>query len=330
MKTFGAMLGLFALSAVLAGGAGLAGANAAYAQAPAVQGLPLYRPANDVSGKITLIGSNTMSQLASGWADSFRQIHPDVEIDIDIRGSRQAVHSVISGEATFGLLSRAIREDEVLAFRQKFGYQPKVLTPSLERMAIFVHQDNPVQELTLQQLNYIFAENGEAKTWGDVGATGAWANRPIVLQGRGPTTGSTVYLQTFILRGDDFKPGIVRNPSNIHLVKEIENNPDAIGYAGLLNQTANVRAVPLAARPGLPAIAIDSMEAGQGRYPLMRPLQLVINQAPGQQLTTVQSEFLKYVFSRLGQEDVIKGGFQPIPGQNASFALGQLGLRELN
>jgi phosphate transport system substrate-binding protein len=324
MKTLGAMLGLFALSA------GLAGANTAYAQAPVVENLPLYRPANDVSGKITLIGSNTMSQLAGGWADSFRQIHPNVEIDIDIRGSRTAVHSVISGEATFGLLSRTIRQDEVMAFRQKFGYQPKVLTPSLERMAIFVHQDNPIKELTLEQVSMIFGENGNAKTCGDVGVTGAWANRPINLQGRGPTTGSTVYLQTYLLRGDDYKNSMVQNPTNIHLVKAIEADPESIGYAGLVNQTANVKAVPLAARSGQPAIAIDSLEAAQGRYPLMRPLQLVINQAPGEQLSTVQSEFLKYVFSRLGQEDVIKGGFQPIPGQNASFALGQLGLRELN
>lgn len=324
MKTLGAMLGLFALSA------GMAGANMAYAQAPVVQNLPLYRPADDVSGKITLIGSNTMSQLASGWIASFRQIHPNVEIDIDIQGSRNAVMSVINGDATFGLLSRSIRQDEVLAFQQKFGYPPKVLTPALERMAIFVHPSNPIKELTLQQLNSIFAEDGEAKTWGDVGATGAWANRPIVLHGRGPTTGSTVYLQQFLLRGDDYKPSMTRQPTNIHLVKAVEGDANSIGYAGLVNQTAGVRAIPLAARSGLPAIEIDSLEAAQGRYPLMRPLQLVINQVPGQEMTLVQSEFLKYVFSRLGQEDVIKGGFQSIPGQNASFALGQLGLRELN
>ncbi|MEZ6052879.1 MAG: PstS family phosphate ABC transporter substrate-binding protein [Planctomycetaceae bacterium] len=324
MKTLGATLNLFALTAVLAV------ANTAFAQAPGIDSLPQYRPANDVSGKITMIGSNTMSQLAAGWSDSFRRLHPDVEIDIDIRGARDAVDTVISGDATFGLLSRAIREDEVLSFQQKFGYQPKVLTPALERMAIFVHPSNPVKELSLQQIADLFGENGKAKTWGDVGATGEWASRPIALQGRGPTTGSTVYLQTVLLRGDDFKNSMVQQPNNILLVKAVEANPNAIGYAGLLSQTASVRAVALSVRSGLPAIAIDSIEADQGRYPLMRPLQLVINQPPGQELPLVQSEFLKYVFSRLGQEGVVKGGFQPIPGQNASFALGQLGLRERN
>ncbi len=324
MKTLGALLGLFALSA------GLAGANAAYGQAPVVQNLPLYRPANDLSGKITLIGSNTMSQLASGWVDSFRQFHPDVEVEIDIQGSRNAVKSVISGEATFGLLSRTIRKDEVEAFQAKFGYAPKVLTPSLERMGIFVHKDNPIKELTLKQLNAIYTEGGKIQTWGDLGLTGAWANRPIALQGRGPTTGSTAYMQKYILRGEKFKSGMIQNPTNLHLSKAIEASPDAIGYAGLVYQSSGIRAVPLAARSGQTAVAIDSIEADQGRYPLMRPLQLVINQAPGKPLSAVQNEFLKYVFSRLGQEDVIKGGFQPIPGQNASFALGQLGLRELN
>ncbi len=321
MKTLGVFFGLFAL------GAGMAGGSAALGQAPINQNLPLYRPADQMSGTITLTGSNTMSQLAGGWIDSFRQFHPDVKFNIEIKGSRSAVSSLIDGSATFGLLSRTIKKGEIEAFEQKFGYAPKLLIPSYERVAVYAHKDNPIQELTLAQVNSIFARSGKARTWGDVGVTGAWANRAIALQGRGPTTGSTVFFQTAILRGEAFDDKMAEQPTNFDLIEAIEKNPDAIGYAGLMFQTSGVRAVPLATRSGLPAIAIDGLEAAQGRYPLMRPLQIVVNQKPGTELPAVQQEFLSYVFSRLGQEDVIKGGFQPIPGRNARFALGQVGLR---
>lgn len=323
MKTCGRIFGLFALSAVLAG------ADAACGQA-INQDLPLYRPADQMSGEITLTGSNTMAQLAAGWIDSFRRFHPNVKFNLDVNGSRGALAGLIDGTATFGMLSRTISKEELDAFEKKFGYPPKLLVPSYERVAIYVHKDNPIEELTVAQVQSIFARHGKARTWGDVGATGEWANRSIALQGRGPTTGSTVYFQTIILRGDSFDDKMVEHPGNTELIQAIESNPAAIGYAGLIFDSTQVKAVPLAARAGLPAVAIDSVEADQGMYPLMRPLQIVVNQPPGKDLRPVEREFLKYIFSRLGQEDVIKGGFQPIPGASARFALGEVGVRELN
>jgi phosphate transport system substrate-binding protein len=283
-----------------------------------------------MSGTLSLTGSNTMAQMANGWIDSFRKFHPNVKFEVDVNGSRSALGSLIDGTATFGMLSRTIQKDEIDAFEKKFGYAPKLLVPAYERIAIWVNKDCPVLELTVAQVASIFAQDGKARTWGDVGVTGAWANRTIALQGRGPTTGSTVYFQTAILRGENFDDKIVQHKSNQDLVAAVEKNPDAAGYAGLIFQTSKVKAVPLAPRSGLPAVAIDGIEADQGQYPLMRPLQIVVNQPPGKELKPVEREFIKYVFSRLGQEDVIKGGFQPIPGPNARYALGQVGLRELN
>jgi phosphate transport system substrate-binding protein len=324
MKTLGAMLGLFALSA------GLAGANAAYGEGPVTQGLPLYRPADPMSGEITLCGSDTMAQLANGWIDSFRRFHPDVKFKVEVNGSRSALSSLIDGTATFGMLSRTITDEEITAFQTKFGYPPKLLVPSYERIAIYVNKECPVQNLTVAQIHSIFAQDGKARTWGDVGLSGAWANRSISLHGRGGTTGSTVYFQTIILRGENFDDKLVEHASNQQLIEALEQNPDGIGYAGLMFQTPNLKAVPLSARAGLPAVAVDSIEADQGQYPLMRPLQIVVKQAPGQELKPVEREFLKYIFSRMGQEDVIKGGFQPIPGSHARFALGSVGVREFN
>lgn len=324
MKSLGVVFGAIALSAAMAG------ASTAYGQDVINESLPLYRPSDQLSGEITLTGSNTMAQLANCWVDSFRKFHPNVKFKIEVNGSRNALSSVIDGSATFGMLSRTIEKDELAAFEKKFGYAPKLLVPAYERIAIWVNEECPVEELTVAQVQSIFAQDGKARTWGDVGVTGAWANRTIAVQGRGPSTGSTDYFQTAILRGENFDDKMAQHKSNQELIAAIENNPDAIGYAGLMFQTSKIKAVPLAPRSGLPAVSIDSIEADQGHYPLMRPLQLVVNQAPGKELKPVEREFLQYVFSRLGQEDVIKGGFQPIPGSNARYALGQVGLRELN
>ena len=293
------------------------------------ENLPPYHPRDGISGQINMIGSTTMSNLADVWRESFAQYHPKVKIDIEVKGSINAVPAVMSGEATFGLLSRQITAQEVDAFQKQFGYPPKILTPSQELMAIFVHKDNPIEGLTLTQVANIFSAQGNARKWGDVGATGAWASQGIVLQGRSPATGSSMYMQNVILRGTPFEETMQQNKSNMDLVDAVAASRASVGYAGLIYQSGDVKPVPLAARSGQPFIDINSADAALGRYPLMRPLQLVVNQAPGKELPAAQQEFLRYVFSRLGQEDVVTGGFQPVPGPNARLALDHVGLREL-
>ena len=324
MKTLGALI----LSGLLAVCTMLTAIDAARAQG-LDQNLPPYHPADGISGTINLVGSTTMSNVADVWRESFLQLHPNVKINIEVKGSVNAVPSVMDGTATFGLMSRAITAEEVEAFKAKFNYPPKILTPSQELMAIFVNKENPIEGLTLEQIAGIFAENSKIRTWGDVGVEGAWSGQPIILQGRRPTTGSTMYMQNIILRGQPFKQGMNENKSNMELVDSVGTSRTSIGYAGLIYRHGDVKAVPLAARSGQKHIDINSADAALGRYPLMRPLHLVVNQTPGKELPAVQKEFLRYVFSRLGQEDVVKSGFQPVPGPSAQFALDQVGMRQL-
>lgn len=325
MKRLGAVIlgGLLAVCTMLS----TAGVATAQGLDP---NLPPYHPKDGLSGTITLVGSTTMSNVADVWRESFMQLHPKVKINIVVKGSVNAVPAVMDGSATFGLLSRAITAQEVEAFQQKFNYPPKVLTPSQEMMAIFVNKENPIEGLTLEQVAKIFAADSGVKTWGDLGVGGTWAAQPIDVQGRADTTGSTQYMKNYILRDRDFKEGMDENKSNMLLVDSIANSRTAIGYAGLIYQAGGVKAVPLAAVQDQPFVDINSADAALGRYPLMRPLQLVVNQAPGKELPAVQTEFLRYIFSQLGQEDVVKSGFQPVPGEGARFALDQVGLQELN
>ena len=287
--------------------------------------LPVYRPQEDVSGPITLMGSRTMSNVAGIWMDTFNRYHPEVRPAIAVPGSRAAVDAVIDGKATFGLLSRSITQAEVDKFVAKFGYRPTVLDCCKEHMAIYVSEKNPVKSLTLEQVRAIFS--GQAKTWGELGLTGPWASQPILTHGRGETTGSRVFLEQTILRGAGHK--VAREHSDYHdMVTAIADPQEArgIGYAGLIYKVKGIRAVPIAVTKDSQAVAIDSLAAARGQYPIMRPLQLVVNQPPKGKLPTQAAEFIKYVFSLSGQEDVIRSGFHPISAAPARMALDATGL----
>ena len=287
--------------------------------------LPGYRPSDNIAGQVSLVGSSTMSNVAGIWTDSFQHYHPQTKLPIAAPGSRAAVDAVINGQATFGLLSRSITQDEAARFNKTFGYNPTVLDCCYEHIAIYVHEKNTIPSLTLEQVRDIFS--GKATKWGDVGATGQWASQPIITHGRGSTTGSRVFMQQTLLRGT--KHVVTQeHESNRDLVSAVGSMKEArgIGYAGLIYKLPGVRAVPIAHNKDTAPVAIDSLAAARGGYAIMRPLQLVVNQPPNKRLPAEAAEFLKYVFSHSGQEDVVKSGFQPISAAPARMALDATGL----
>lgn len=308
-------------------------ASTAHAQTVVLDpNLPVYRPVSSLQGELRLAGSNTMSHVAAVWAAGFRQFYPDVKISINITGSREAVTSVANGQAQLGLLSRSITAEEVADFQKKLAHPPQVLTPCLERMAIYVHKDNPIKGLTLAQIDAIFSneckrgEPAPIRTWGQLGFPGAWAQQPVVPQGRKDDTGSQVFFQEAVLLGGTYRSDMQNHSDNLTLLNAIVTDPRSIGFAGLCYDNPSVRTVPVAITAEGPYVGIDSPEADSGMYPLVRPLQFVVNHDPAKGLPAVQAEFIKYVFSRLGQEDVIKSGFQAIPARPANIALDAVGL----
>jgi phosphate transport system substrate-binding protein len=325
------------LLTVAISGSIFASAESALRNAPAAldPNLPYYRPIEKLSGELLLGGSNTLSHIAMGWIDSFTQYYPDVHISIDVNGSRQAVEDVGAGKTHVGLLSRTVHRDEIEAFHKKLGYGPTVLTPCRERTGIFVHKDNPIKGLTLAELDAIYSDEcrrGEpapCRTWGQLGLTGAWANQPIVARGRTFDTGSQVFMQQSVMLGAPMRKDIQAHKGNVEMLKAVAEDPYSIGFSGLSYATPDVRAVPLAFTEEEGYVAIDSVDAARGLYPLVRHLQLVIKHDPASNLSDLQQEFIKYVFSRLGQEDVVKAGFQPIRAREARAARDAVGLGTL-
>jgi phosphate transport system substrate-binding protein len=308
---------------------------AALAAAQAVQvdpSLPAYRAAQGVSGELKSLGSNTMDQEMTMWAEGFKTFYPNVKPEIVGKGSGDAPAALIAGTAQFGPMSRTMKADEIDKFEQKFQYKPTALATSIDMLAVYVHKDNPIASLTLQQVDAIFSKSRKGghdkdlRTWGELGLTGEWATQPISLYGRDSESGTYGYFKDHALFKGDYKDSVKEQKGSSAVVQGVASDKYAIGYSGIGFMTADVRAVPLAAKPNGKAIEAKAENAYSGDYPLSRFLWLYVNYKAGTELDPLRAEFIRYVFSKEGQSVVIKAGYYPILKPIADKALASVGL----
>jgi phosphate transport system substrate-binding protein len=268
------------------------------------------------------------------WAEGFLSFYPNVSIEIEGKGSTTAPTALIAGTSQFGPMSREMKAKEVDEFEAKYGYKPTPLATSIDMLAVYVHKDNPIAQkgLTLQQVDAIVSKsrkggsNSDIRTWGDLGLTGEWANKPISLYGRNSASGTYGYFKDVALFGGDYKDSVKEQPGSSSVVQSVASDKFGIGYSGIGYMTADVRAVPLAGASG-PAVAATPDNAYSGEYPLSRFLFMYVNHRPGSQLDPLRREFVKYVFSQQGQSDVVKDGYFPVTKFVADEQLKAVGIR---
>lgn len=290
--------------------------------------LPEYRRVPGVSGNLNSIGSDTLNNLMTLWAEGFQAIYPNVRIQVEGKGSSTAPPALIEGTAQLGPMSRPMKGAEIDAFERKFGYKPTEIRVAIDTLAVFVHRDNPIASLTLAQVDSLFSttrKRGGApvERWGDLGLTGAWANRPVSLYGRNSASGTYGFFKEVALLGGDFKPEVKEQPGSSSVVQGVGNDLAGVGYSGIGYKTSGVRAVPLVGPDGQPHE--PTLEnALNGNYPLARFLYIYVNKPPGKPLDRLTAEFLRFVLSRAGQEIVIKDGYYPLPAAVAEEELKKL------
>jgi phosphate transport system substrate-binding protein len=301
-----------AMMAVL--GAGLAGAQ--------VQVDPIltsYKATSGVSGNVSSVGSDTLNNLMTLWAEQFNKFYPNAKIQIEGKGSSTAPPALISGTAQLGPMSREMKGTEIDQFEKKYGYKPTALRTSVDALAVFVNKDNPIKCLTMAQVDAAFSKSRRAghkedvKTWGQLGLTGEWASRPISLYGRNSASGTYGFFKEHVLKNGDYKDEVKEQPGSAAVVQGVTVDRYAAGYSGIGYATAGVRAVPLAAKVGDACHEATPDEAYSGKYPLSRFLFVYINKAPGKGLDPVTREFAKLIMSKEGQEIVVKDGYFPLP-----------------
>lgn len=283
-----------------------------------------YQTASGVSGNMNSIGSDTLNNLMTLWSESFRRFYPNVNIQIEGKGSSTAPPALIEGTAQLGPMSRAMKNTEIDKFEKKYGYKPVAIRTSVDALAVFVHKDNPIQSLTMAQVDAIFSKSRrggfakDVKTWGDLGLTGEWAGRPISIYGRNSASGTYGFFKDHVLKNGDFKDEVKEQPGSASVVQGITVDRYGIGYSGVGYTTSGVRAVPLAEKEAGQPFSATAENAYSGKYPLARFLFVYINRAPGKPLDPLTREFVKFVCSREGQEVVVKDGYFPIPAKVAA------------
>ncbi|MBI2215265.1 MAG: PstS family phosphate ABC transporter substrate-binding protein [Acidobacteria bacterium] len=296
-------------------------AGTTFAQAVKVDpAIPAYTSTQGVSGNLKSVGSDTMNNEMTLWAEGFRKLYRNVKVEIEGKGSSTAPPALTAGTSHFGPMSRAMKADEVDKFEKKYGYKPTEIRTSVDVLAVYVHKDNPIAGLTLQQVDAIFSKTRrggakkDIKTWGDLGLTGEWKDKPISLYGRNSASGTYGFFKENALFKGDYKDSVKEQPGSSSVVQGVASDRYGIGYSGIGYKTADVKAVPLAAK-GAKFFEANAENGYQGLYPLSRYLYLYVNRAPGKPLDPVRAEFLKYMLSQEGQEAVVKDGYYPLPNK---------------
>lgn len=288
--------------------------------------LPVYTATSAVSGSVKSIGSDTMNNLMTLWGEEFKVFYPSSQIEVEGKGSSTAPPALIEGQAHFGPMSRPMRSSEIDRFVANFGYEPIALRPGIDALAVFVHRDCPLDEITIEQLTQVFSVSGRDMTWGDLGIEDpAWQNRPIGLYGRNSASGTYGFFKSVALQGNDFKDTVREQPGSSAVVQGIATDRYSMGYSGMGYATADVKML---------SISLDGEEffpptpefAKSGEYPLARFLYVYVNADPINGLDPLRAEFVKLMFSRQGQEVVLKDGYIPVSAQIAREDLEACGI----
>lgn len=293
-----------------------------------------YGATSGISGTVKSVGSDTMNNLMTLWAEGFKRSYPNVRAEIEGKGSSTAPPALIAGTATFGPMSRDMKTSEIDSFDGKYGYKPTLLPAAIDMLAVYVHRDNPIERLSLAQIDAIYSQHRKGghrrpiRTWGDLGLTGEWKNRAISLYGRNAASGTYAYFKENGLFGGDYRESVIELPGSSSVVQAVATDPYAIGYSGIGFTTAGVRAVPLAIDAEAPAVPPRAQYALDGEYPLARFLWIAVNYQPRSQLDPLRAEFIKYVYSADGQSDVVKDGYFPVTPDVAKKSLASVGLSD--
>ncbi len=289
-----------------------------------------YSKSSGVSGNLSSVGSDTLANLMTLWAEEFKREYPNVNIQIQAAGSSTAPPGLTEGTANLGPMSRKMKDKELEAFEKRHGYKPTAIRVAIDALAVFVHKDNPITGLTLPQVDAIFSSTrrcGEAQDvvdWGMLGLTGAWQGRSIQLYGRNSVSGTYGYFKDHALCKGDFKNNVNEQPGSASVVQSITTTVNGIGYSGIGYVTSGVKTVPIATKAGETFVEATAEKSISGEYPLSRFLYVYVNKHPNKPLPPLEREFIKLVLSKAGQQVVVKDGYIPMPAKVVEAELKKL------
>jgi phosphate transport system substrate-binding protein len=255
-------------------------------------------------------GSDTMVNLAQAWAEAYAQAEPGVRVEVSGGGSGVGIAALIRGSADLANSSRDIKASEAESALTATGKAPREYVVGYDALAIFVHRDNPLDQITFEQLRELFAVDGRLTRWSELGVTIPHSRHDrIVRVGRQSSGGTFEFLRHRVLQDRDFRLGTLELNGSKEVVELIANTPTAIGYSGMGYAVPGVKLLRVAERAGEVPIAPTPEATVSGQYPIARSLLVY---ALGEPRPEVQA-YLAWILSDAGQGWVPATGFVPVP-----------------
>ncbi len=256
------------------------------------------------------IGSDTMVNLAQAWAEAYGHKHKDVSVEVSGGGSGVGVAALLNGTADIANCSRHLEPKEIALAKQK-GEDPKEILVGFDGLAIYVHKNNPIEQLSLEELAELFREHGGIDSWKQLGVNaipGAKTDR-IIRVSRQNNSGTYHYFRETVLgKKADMKPGSLDMNGSKEVVELVSRTPGAIGYSGLGYATSKVKVVKISKQKGEPGVMPCRASIHNKSYPISRPLFMVTPSTP----KPAAQAYLDFVLSPEGQELVLSTGYVPL------------------
>lgn len=288
--------------------------------------LPDYEKVSGISGSLSSVGSDTLANLMTLWAEEFNRDYPNVSIQIQAAGSSTAPPALTEGTSNFGPMSRQMKDKEEAAFEEKYGYKATPIRVAIDALAVYTHKDNPIEGMSIPQVDAVFSAtrscgySEDITNWSQLGLDLG----SIQLYGRNSVSGTYGYFKKVALCKGDYKNSVNEQPGSASVVQGVTKSLNGIGYSGIGYKTSGVKAVALSKEEGGKFIEATKANAANGTYPLSRYLYVYVNKAPNKPLSPIDREFIKMVLSKVGQQVVVKDGYVPLPAAVVEQELNKL------
>lgn len=258
-------------------------------------------------------GSDTMVNLAQAWAEAYKKVAPEVEVEVSGGGSGVGIAALIKGTVDIANASRELKPSEIEQAKKNTGKEPKEFIVGYDALAIYVHKDNPLNEITIEELREIYAEGGKITRWSDLGVKipGATSD-DIVRVSRQSSSGTYEFFREHILNNRDFKLGSRDMNGSKEVVELVSTTPTAIGYSGMGYATPKVKMLKVAKKKGEPAYAPSVENVHNKNYPIARSLQIYTLGEPQGEI----KKYIDWILSEEGQKIVEELGYVPLKAVN--------------
>lgn len=255
-------------------------------------------------------GSDTMVNLAQAWAEEYARVEPGVSVEVSGGGSGTGIAALSSGTVDIANCSRRFEPGEIAQAKKNTGKDPHEIMVGFDALAVYVSKNNPLNEITIDQLAEIYAENGKIARWSQLGVTMPNGSDEIIRVSRQSNSGTYFYFREAILgKGRDFRLGSRDMQGSKDVVELVANTPTAIGYSGMGYATPAVKQLRVARKAGDTAYAPTVENTLNHTYPIARPLFMYTLGEPA----GATRKYIDWVLSPAGQKIVVESGYVPLP-----------------